>query len=1443
MSSFLAFLHSGIEAYTGRALEDGKYIARLCVQQLERLKDLDQFPPRLLILLASPAYLELTKASHLLDGVNRTFAEAGYQDVPLIGCSTAAVFFDRRVHREGALLICLASRLLRAEVAVGTNVSLEPEASVIGLLDQLKLRVEKSEDVKPFADPSLFTFFPGFEGERYLAADVYERLRRNMPSGVPIFGGVASADDPQRRKLGILFSNKDIHNNAIVAARMMCGIPLSLSLNDGLTEAKRILRVSKLGPDKRTIHSFHEGAANEVMKQILETSPVALLTEITTDRDLMVDTPKPTDDRKAVQVMREISEHAALRVLHPVPEKIHANVIEGIQYSLKKSSSENPIACIAFKCTGLLRHRKKIGLNFEQEFASVESALDIHHLGETMDYVGGFVDGEASVDMTGRSRLGNWSTAAMVLGDEIQERTPVQRCFAKLANFAGEQLADDPNDSIEKLVQLIYDIGIPGAMISLRMNDQERETLVAQAASGSHYRKVKDLIHTRINSDDILAIVARERKTVFIPDSRIDRRCDQALIEKAGIVSQYIVPLITLNDQVTAVLQFDLADISYKKTLYPTQQQVLDSIATIISAILNHIFSREVSIITRKLDEALKVCLSAQTVNEGLQQYLEKALDAFNVKMGHIRLAQEWTHSLTLAAGIGSIYEAIITHRKETDVGDVSPTALAFRDDKLIVVNDAEHNSVHRRMCRHLQKEKALYDVLNAIGSYANVPFKAESGERGIVSLESNDSWVFPLFRERALKYLGDRFGFLLENLGRKQAERLFFGIRAKYSHAPNLDDVSKILAEMVERFAKTIRADVAALYLWDENQHQYILRAHRGWIDQGWTHASKYNKEDQWTGTIALAGTLRHIPDLYAYYQRQGQLELRERYEQQMFGEKLSESFTVEAIGLPLNIADRLLGVLTLYRPIKPGQPSGFLTTDKRLLQESADRISESISLLQFHCIESWERQEVKRRQEVYDATIIRSANEDFESRICLQVLKSYRANRVDFYRIEQAGATPKVTWRGSKLDSMTESIKSDIQLRSNILLPNQLKYLEPLTESAKSATSLPDDRIKSAPPYTDEILKESVKLYSASLSQGKPIKILVLREQIKNENRKIPRLAATEGLVTRVCLPLVSEKQLVGVLDIEWVVNYRQAYSPDHHHYERNLWVLGTVIGSAYRRYQSIAVKKDAESRQTLAGIERKEAERIKWEAEMERLEAIRIRDESEQRNQFAVQVTSAYILQNAHHLLNEVSDMRVIPRKLLKAETQEQREKALKELEEAIDGMMGTTDWILNMGNKIIHPTYEICNLKVLINQAVERLNRSKLNRLDICLFDEIPTDKVLVKVDQSLILMMLNNLLNNSINAMQGMEKPVLTISGSVIDDERIARVTIEDKGIGMSNEEIQNAMDGFNSIMGRRRLGVLISKIVLSVHSGQLNYDSEKGAGTKTIITLPLAPVE
>jgi signal transduction histidine kinase len=1390
MLSYLAFIHHGIES-AGEPLNDGKTLAQNCVNKLQALNDPEQFPPRLLFLLASPAYLDSLKAEQLLNGVFQIFDEAGYRDVELMGCSVAAVFFNRRIHHEGALLVCLASRLLEAKVKASSDVSLDHEKAVNSLLLELGLTTKEGKEVHSFVNRTLFALLPSFGGDKYLAPQLHESLRTKL-KGLSIFGGVASADDTQRIRPGLLFANREIYRKAIVAASVECGTPLGISLTRGLTDTGHVFNVAELDPQNNwIIQQFRQGKASDVMQQIRKISPMPVFASLALDRDPIVE--MPALNGEAVRLNREILKDEIFHLLTPKPAEMQEAFRDGIKKSLESAFLLNPIAGLGFRCTGLLRHSKLIGLDLEYETALIESDLSRAYNPYEKPFVGGFLDGEAGIDKNGKSVLGNWSNATLIFGDELRFRTPVYRGFEKLAEFAGQGAAENYKKGIDGLTQLIYDIGFPGAMLSLRVNDEEREAIVAQSASGSRFRIPDEVNPYTLGGDDILTIVAREKRKQLILDSRKVKCSSMVAASKAGIISQYIMPLIGINDKVNSVLQIDLGDISYDTQLYPTEITVLESLGKIVNSGLNRILDQEKSRINSKLDQTMNACLSADTIKQGLQRFLEQALEAFELKEGHIRIAEEDQHCLRLVAGVGDYFEESRKKRSKIDFDDLSPTAQAFRDEKIIIIDDAKHNESHQEMCRLWEQEEALCHRLREAGSYANIPFKSERGERGTINLVSRKAWFFKSFHNGVLKALGERAGFLLETLRRKERESFrkeresfLLGISPQFSQIRNLDDVAKVLANGVGRFANAVRAEVASLYLWDEDRDRYILRAQHGWAKPEWINAAYYTQKEFWAGTTALAGKPHHINNLFDYYEKHPK-SIR-RYTASAFGQELSPDFTVEAIGLRLMIADNRLGVLTFYRPIKPGDESGFVTTDTELLQQGADNFASLISILQANRREKWRKQEHTRRQEVYDATITAKDPEPFEARVCQQALKSYGAIKASFYKVEFIGETPQFVFKkGFRRNPKTDQpIESAMSLQETELV----------------------ERTMNTNRYNEkEMLTDQVKIE-------------------RDEEQDYKRVALAE-LVKRACIPLFSEKKLVGILDLHWSFDYKQADSLGYQHGGGFLRMLGEVVGSAYGKHQT---KVQAEDK-----LEEAEAKLFRGKGEF--LQSVR-------RTRKVVQVTSAYVLQHHHELRTIITELHslLVSLEAIRRDAAGEEAEILKALSDEIQKGSATLESMIEIGRRMSRPAYETLRLKDLILSALEE-SQSTYAKLNIEVNTPDIPETYWSSVDPYLIKIAFANLLNNAMKFMRDRKRRVLDIRATEIDGQREVTITIKDTGIGMNNETIRLILREFFSVNNRISVGVTIANMILGLHGGRLNYSSVKGAGTETIITLPLDNVE
>lgn len=108
------------------------------------------------------------------------------------------------------------------------------------------------------------------------------------------------------------------------------------------------------------------------------------------------------------------------------------------------------------------------------------------------------------------------------------------------------------------------------------------------------------------------------------------------------------------------------------------------------------------------------------------------------------------------------------------------------------------------------------------------------------------------------------------------------------------------------------------------------------------------------------------------------------------------------------------------------------------------------------------------------------------------------------------------------------------------------------------------------------------------------------------------------------------------------------------------------------------------------------------------------------------------------------------------------------------------------------------------------------------------------------DETLLLQVLINLIQNAIEAMKESSNPLLKIRWGSLGEDRVF-FELEDNGIGMSEEELQNIFEPFYSTrkdgMGTG-LGLSIAYGIVKEHRGRLIVSSEKDKGSRFVLELP-----
>jgi len=106
--------------------------------------------------------------------------------------------------------------------------------------------------------------------------------------------------------------------------------------------------------------------------------------------------------------------------------------------------------------------------------------------------------------------------------------------------------------------------------------------------------------------------------------------------------------------------------------------------------------------------------------------------------------------------------------------------------------------------------------------------------------------------------------------------------------------------------------------------------------------------------------------------------------------------------------------------------------------------------------------------------------------------------------------------------------------------------------------------------------------------------------------------------------------------------------------------------------------------------------------------------------------------------------------------------------------------------------------------------------------------------------------LRNLVSNAVKFNK--ENGTIKISSSkqYINGKQMIKISVEDTGIGISNNDMKGLFKQFEPVdtsMTRRHsgvgLGLVISKGIIQLHGGDIWVESERGAGSKFIFTLPI----
>ncbi len=146
---------------------------------------------------------------------------------------------------------------------------------------------------------------------------------------------------------------------------------------------------------------------------------------------------------------------------------------------------------------------------------------------------------------------------------------------------------------------------------------------------------------------------------------------------------------------------------------------------------------------------------------------------------------------------------------------------------------------------------------------------------------------------------------------------------------------------------------------------------------------------------------------------------------------------------------------------------------------------------------------------------------------------------------------------------------------------------------------------------------------------------------------------------------------------------------------------------------------------------------------------------------------------------------------------------------------------------------------CDIKTIAASAIESMAAAaELEKVHVVL----SAKSVELMADDGLIRRVFQNLINNAIK----FSCADSTISMGISADEKLVKVTVEDKGPGIPEEYREKIFEKFGQVeAGRRRtkhstgLGLTFCKLAIEAHGGQIGVDSSVGQGSVFWFTLPV----
>lgn len=146
----------------------------------------------------------------------------------------------------------------------------------------------------------------------------------------------------------------------------------------------------------------------------------------------------------------------------------------------------------------------------------------------------------------------------------------------------------------------------------------------------------------------------------------------------------------------------------------------------------------------------------------------------------------------------------------------------------------------------------------------------------------------------------------------------------------------------------------------------------------------------------------------------------------------------------------------------------------------------------------------------------------------------------------------------------------------------------------------------------------------------------------------------------------------------------------------------------------------------------------------------------------------------------------------------------------------------------------------DIQSLIEQIVF-IARKESDRMHVCIHTQIAQSPLYYRGVAGLIRQIMLNLVTNALNALSQGGNLYLSACMVQRDGRMFLEMRVEDDGVGMSPERLEHVFEPFVTYGNNRQstgLGLWITKRFIEKMKGEICIFSQKGVGTKVIVTLP-----